>query len=448
MRREQQLCNKRSLRLMIVVFLFLNASTAWGQAPATTYSGRITDTSDWGKWKANCSNKDEEAWKKALMACATSAFTSRPFHFLAQSIVPGSGVGGGGRYAPDVNKGRWQNQIVATSVVSIRQFWFAELKFAGERSIRADWNKSGESLGVNVYARNRSLPSMPFYGLGPNTNVNNSVRFRQSDTSAGIEVTSPFPEVSWLSIGGKFEGLWPNVGGVSASNVISIQQQYNEQTAPGLTTQPPMVHEAISLLPSGRLFEQFGIDYNIGYHFYQDTSTGHFSFRRLEADLQHHFYPTRDKRGRARLDSEFLFRWRYSVSDASAGNAVPFYLQETLGGSDIESQPTLRAFRDYRFRGPDLMMVQAEYDRRLCKECKPCGQGMLRTVCLHLGLLVGYDAGKVAFRKSDLDFSGMRQSFGGGFAIYLADRVVFRLAVALGGGEGAHPYFGIADFLH
>jgi hypothetical protein len=32
-------------------------------------------------------------------------------------------------------------------------------------------------------------------------------------------------------------------------------------------------------------------------------------------------------------------------------------------------------------------------------------------------------------------------------AIYLADKLVFRMAVALGGGEGAHPYFGIANFL-
>jgi hypothetical protein len=427
--------------------LVLQASATRGQATAP-YTGKITDTSDWGKWKTNCGDMLSEFGKKTFIDCASSAFTSRPFHFLVQSIVPGSGVGGGGRYAPDVNRGQWQNQVVATSVVTIRRFWLAELKFAGERSIRADWNKSGESLGLNIYARNRSLPSMPFYGLGPNTNVNNSVRFSQRDTVAGIEVTSPFPGISWLSLGGKLEGLWPNVGGVSATNVISIQQQYNEQTAPGLTTQPPMVHEQISLNPHARLFEPFEIDYKIDYNFYQDTSTGRFSFRRFEANLEHHYYPQRDKRGRARLDSEFLFRWRYSVSDASAANAVPFYLQETLGGSDIENQPTLRAFRDYRFRGPDLMMVQAEYDRRLCKECKPCGQGTLRTVCTHLGLLVAYDAGKVALRKSDLDFSGMHQSFGGGFSISLADRVVFRVAVALGGGEGVHPYFGIADFLH
>jgi hypothetical protein len=63
------------------------------------------------------------------------------------------------------------------------------------------------------------------------------------------------------------------------------------------------------------------------------------------------------------------------------------------------------------------------------------------------GALVAYDAGEVALRKSDLDFSDMHQSFGGGISIYLGKDVIFRMAVALGGGEGTHPYFGVANFL-
>ena len=77
--------------------------------------------------------------------------------------------------------------------ITIRKFWYTELKFTTERAIDKDWNKSGESLGLNFYARNRSLPMMTFYGLGPNTNLSNSVKFGQRDTSAGIELVSPFP---------------------------------------------------------------------------------------------------------------------------------------------------------------------------------------------------------------------------------------------------------------
>jgi hypothetical protein len=425
--------------------LLLLTGFAVGQGTTPTKVS-VTGTADWDQWKRNCSLTQD--FRKKFISCATSSFRSRPFHFLAQSIVPGSAVGGGGRYTLDLNERNGaQNQLQATSVITIRQFWLAELKFTSLRSVDTGWNKSGESLKLNFYARNRSLPLMTFYGLGPNTNVNNSVKFSQRDTSAGIEVVSPFPGVSWLSFGGAFEGVWPSVGGVTGTNVVSIQQQYTEQTAPGLTTQPPFTHEQVFLRPQKRYLKRFEVKGDISYGSFQDLSTGHYSFRRFETSLENRFYPEKKKHGGVIEQNYLTVRWRYSLSDTSASKAVPFYLQETLGGSDINSQPTLRAFRDYRFRGPDLMMVQAEYDQKLCQACAPCRPGIFRTVCSHLGVLLAYDAGKVALRNSDLNFSGMHQSFGGGFTIYAGKDVVFRFAVAFGGGEGTHPYFGIANFL-
>lgn len=38
-----------------------------------------------------------------LTGSATDTFRNRPFHFVAQSVVPGSGVGGGGYYGTDIN---------------------------------------------------------------------------------------------------------------------------------------------------------------------------------------------------------------------------------------------------------------------------------------------------------------------------------------------------------
>jgi hypothetical protein len=446
MRISSHLLNFQRLKAAaFVATLLICPRFAAAQAGPTPPTERVTSTTDWTQWKSNCSLGDEFA--KKIFSCAASTFTARPFHFVAQSIVPGSGVGGGGRYSRDLNeKNGSQDQLQATSVITIRKFWFAELKYNSWRTMAGDWNKSGEAFYFNVYARNRSMPNLPFYGLGPDTNVNNSVRFSQRDTSAGIEVTTPFPEVSWLSAGGKIEGLWPNVGGVTGSKIISIQQQYTEATAPGLASQPTFIHEQISLRPHHR-WDWFEINYNVAYNFYQDTDTGHYSFRRFETNFDHRIYPQRRKHGGVIEQNYFSIRWRYSVSDASSGNAVPFYLQETVGGSDINNEPTLRAFRDFRFRGPDLMTIQVEYDKKLCEACAPCKPGVIRTICSHFGLLTAYDAGKVAFRKSDLDFSDMHQSFGGGIALYLGKDVIFRMAVALGGGEGVHPYFGIANFL-
>lgn len=420
-------------------------ATASAQAPPSN-PAPVVDTSDWAQWKRNCSLTSD--FLKKLFDCGSSTFRSRPFHFVAQSIVPGSAVGGGGQYSADLNQsGGTQAQLQATSLITIREFWLAELKYTSQHHIVKDWNASGEDLGLTIWARNRSLPTLTYYGLGANTQLNNAVKFSQRDTSAGIEITAPFPGISWLSAGGKVEGLWPNVGGVSGANEISIQQEFNEQTAPGLTSQPFMMHEQIYLRPHKRYLERFQVDANVGYNFFEDTSTGHYSFRRFETTVQQKFFPEKKKHGGVIEQNYFSVLWKYSVSQASAGNVVPFYLQETLGGTNIDNQPSLRAFKDYRFRGPDQMMVQAEYDRKLCEECAPCKQGTIRTVCSHLGLVLAYDAGKVALRNSDLDFSAMHQSFGGGIAIYLGKDVVFRMAVALGGGEGVHPYFGVANFL-
>ena len=66
---------------------------------------------------------------------------------------------------------------------------------------------------------------------------------------------------------------------------FGLAKAVTEQTAPGLASQPPFIHEQIYLRPHKRFRERFEINYNIGYNLYQDTSTGHYSFRRFEANL-------------------------------------------------------------------------------------------------------------------------------------------------------------------
>jgi len=399
------------------------------QPPMWESDPTVTGTNDWDAWKRNCSEMMHDFDKGSFLSCATSTFRSRPFHFVAQTVVPGSAVGGGGYYGRDLNRDIWQNKLELTGVVTIRQFWFTEAKFTARRPHFGDFH-SDENFAVQVYARNKQMPTLPFYGLGPNTNVNASVRFSERDTRLGVLVATPL--ASWLGVSGTFESLWPNVGGVSSSNVVSIQQVYNEQTAPGLTTQPNFLHYEAFLRPHFNLASnRLVIDYRFRYGFFQDTSGGHYSFRRFTSDFGHTFYPEKQD-GHRRLDSILTARFRISMSNTGGAQAVPFYLQETIGGSDIDNQPTLRAFRDYRFRGPHSFLVQTEFDRRIIGP---------------VGLLLFYDAGKVTLARSDLNFSNLHQGFGGGLSFFLAGKVVFRAYVGLGGGEGAHPYFGIANFL-
>lgn len=409
-------------------------------------SPAVTGTTDWDQWKRNCSLFSD--FRKKILDCATSAFRSRPFHFLAQTVVPGSGVGGGGRYTRDLNEnGGAQDQLQATAVVTIRNFWFSELKFTSQRDINAAWNESGESLGLTAFVRNRYLPVMPFYGIGPNSSLNNSVEFSQRDTKLGVEVTTPVPKLAWLSAGAQVEGIWPEIGGVNNNNAISIEQEYTEETAPGLAMQPPFVHENFFLRPHRRFLKRFALNQSWAYNFYQDTDTGRYSFQRFEANMEQRFYPQRKRHGGVIEQNVLSLRLKYSISDTSRNHAVPFYLQETVGGSDIFNEQVLPAFKDYRFRGPDLFVVQAEYDQKICAACSICPEGITRTVCSHLGLVARYDAGNVGLHWNDFALSNLRQSYSGGVAIYLGKDVIFRMSVGLGGGEGAHPYFAIANVL-
>lgn len=423
--------------LLLVVMLFtdvslmaqISPSGAPTNPPMWPTDPRIQGTDDWDQWKKNCHDMATEFGKDTFLSCATSTFRSRPFHFIAQSVVPGSGVGGGGYYGRDSNRDIWQNRLELTGVLTIRQFWFTEAKFTARRPHFGSFH-SDENFAFQLYARNKQMQDLPFYGLGPDTNSSNAVHFSERDTRAGALVASPL--TSWLSASGTFETIFPAIGSVDSSKVTSIGQIYTEQTAPGLTSQPTFLHLEAFLRPHFALWDQhLQFDYRFRYGYFHDTDTGRYSFRRFVADFGHSFYPESDN-GHRRLDSVLSARFRLAMADASSGNAVPFYLQETIGGSDIDNQPTLRAFRDLRFRAPNSFLIQTEYDRRIYGP---------------VGVLIFYDAGKVAFSRGDLNFTNMHQGFGGGLSFFLAGKVVFRAYVGLGGGEGAHPYFGIANFL-
>jgi len=389
----------------------------------------VVGTGDWDKWKKNCHDLTTDFGKDTFLSCATSAFRSRPFHFVAQSVVPGSGVGGGGYYGQDLNNDKWQNRLEFTGVMTIRQFWFAEGKFTARRPHFGSYH-SDENFAFQLYARNKQMEDLPFYGLGPSTNVHNAVQFSERDTRAGALLASPL--TSWLSTAGTVEAIFPTVGNVSSTKVTSIGQVYDEATAPGLASQPTFLHVEALLRPHFSLAsEHIQFNYRFRYGYFHDTDTGHYSFRRFVADFGHAIYPE-SQDGIRRPDSVLNIRVRLAMSDVSSTNAIPFYLQETIGGSDIDNQATLRSFRDFRFRGPNSFLVQTEYDRRIIGP---------------VGILAFYDAGKVTVARSDLNFSNLHQGFGGGLAFFLAGKVVFRAYVGLGGGEGAHPYFGIANFL-
>ena len=370
------------------------------------------------EFKRDCAAvKGSSSAVKALFGCASDFFTLDPIHPIVRTIVPGGGTGIGLNYKLDSPKGEWHRIFNVNGAMSLRKFWIAESvltlrhpKFGG------DWNtaRAGDSFATHFYLRARGLPLMPFYGIGPRTRKANLVDFEERDVFVGADLVNPLS--SWLRVGGLVEGIFPEINGIGDPKIRSIDPFY---TVP----QPKFVHSELSVTPHHAY--PFELNYHIGYHWFTDTDTGRYSFRRFRADLRHNVYFTRSKSIPKRDAGVLEIRGLLSMS----GSVAPFYLQETLGGSDINNDPTLRSFADYRFRGPHLVEISTQYERR---------------VWSYFGVLGFYDAGQVAERKGDLSFGNMRQSFGFGINVWVESKVVFRAYIGLGGGEGSHRYVGLA----
>lgn len=403
--------------IVLMVMVWPNSATAQPQAPQPPAGPQ---------GPAPPSGTQPASGGKAVFNTIKDLFTHKPESFLVQSIVPGGGTGGGGHYVKDFNRDPWDRQFRATGVASIRAFWIAELQLRLAHHAFSPWHSAEDKFNMHFYARTRDLPRMAFYGIGTNPNPSAQAFFHERDTLAGIDATNPL--VSWLAIGGRLEGLWPQVEGAGPS-AQSITALY--PTTPGLATQPSFTHYEVFLRPRFPARPPFNIDYKISYGYYQDHNTGQFSFRRLRVNAYNNYYPFHLADHSTNGDIFFTLRGLIIASDTSAGHMVPFYLQPTLGGTDTNNDSTLRGFSDYQFRGPNAILMQAEYNHRLWK---------------FLGGFAFYDAGKVTLLKSDLNFSNLRQSYGLGVSFWMNDLVLFKMYVGLGSGKGPHPYFGIPNF--
>ena len=144
---------------------------------------------------------------------------------------------------------------------------------------------------------------------------------------------------------------------------------------------------------------------------YDDRQGLGFSFDRLDVDLRQYVSFLSERR-------VLVGRVAASTSNVEPGEQVPFYLMPTLGGKD-----TLRGFREYRFRGPHALLLQGEYRFEIWSG---------------LDGALFYDAGKVALRRSQLDFKNLESDYGFGFRFNTDRGIVARIDAAFGSRDGKH----------
>jgi len=449
-------------RIVFVLILFAAGTARAQQDPSAQNPSRIDSPSEMDKLKESCFNF------KGIPGCAEELFMGKPIHVAVGSIAPQNGFGAGLAYVGHKNTETWRTSWNADAVGSMNGSWragfYLKLVHTPEKPIitvgfgtptaaKTNITELQEYSVINLYAQAISLNKLTYFGLGPATTAAGRSFYGMTQTIVGASAVKPFYERLNASlygeINGRFVSLRPTTGEPSAS----IGTLYTEATAPGLTSQPGTIQlgEGIRIRPV--YFDDFlRLNYNLAYQQFFTPGNSTFSFQRLTADLSHEFalykkstrnlmprdnnpngpdecpapsdprnHPckaiTRDREGSVGL------RFFLAASMTPGGNVVPFYFQSTLGGVDINGNPSLGSYQDFRFRAPNVMFFR---------------QSLEHSIWGPLGFSFLVDEGKVGLTRGDLGSNPWIHSFASGLTLRAGGFPQVFLLFAWGGNEGTH----------
>jgi hypothetical protein len=400
----------------------------------------------------------------SIPGCAELLFTDHPLHIAVGSIAPENGFGAGAAFVAHFTPNEsWRLSWDTDAVGSINGSWragvYMKAIYTGPKQEstgrgRPTHTDTPNTANLkrpyfNLYAQAISLNKIDYFGLGPTTTRTGRSFFGMREIIPGINTNVPITASRWLNLSlyGEANGRFVDIRGSLGQPSPSIEQLYNDSTAPGLSSQPAFVQfsEGVRLQPSWG--EHVNLNYSAMLQEYVAAGSSQFSFRRFTVDLSHEFplYETtrslrpkdhngpddcskaiddptcppitRDREGTVAL------RLLISESIAPVGHVVPFYFQPTLGGGDLDGNTSLASYQDYRFRAPNLLLLRGTFEHSIYGP---------------LGFSLGIDGGKVALRRDDIDFTNLRHSYSAGLTLRAGGFPQVFLSFAWGGNEGTH----------
>jgi hypothetical protein len=412
---------------------------------------------------------------KGVPGCAYELFTDHPLHIAAGSMPPQNGFGLGAAFVAGKNTTNWRlswdvDAVGAVSAVnapsgSWRAGGYMKLIHTPKQEIQVIIPTPGESSEkkhksielvhpytvFNLYAQSISLDKLEFFGLGNNSVQAGQSVFGMSQTIVGGSVVKPvfeLPSIRWLnlSLRGELNGRFVDIRGEHGQSAPSIETLYTNVTAPGLSSQPGFAQfgEGLRIMPviAGRL----QLNYLANFQQYVASNSNN-TFLRWTVDLNHSvdLYGTTHSAGNPEMtgpdscaprgddcpkistsrnrNGSIAARLLLSESRTSATSAVPFYFQQTLGGSDINGAMALGSYADYRFRAPNVLLIQESFEHSIWGP---------------FGLKLMADEGRVALTRGDVGFSHLKHSFAGGITLRAGAFPMVNLMFAWGGPEGHH----------
>jgi hypothetical protein len=408
-----------------------------------------------------------------VASCAQTLVTGQPLHIAVGSLAPQNGFAAGLAFVEHKDfSNEWRATLNTDAVATANGSWRAGAYVKAFRLgggpivvVNGPGKKQAPFFHVsslfNVYAETTSLNRIYFYGLGPNTLPSGKTAFGLTQTIAGGSAIVPLGRAG-LSLYAEFNGRIPRLRPDRNESVPSIEQVYTETSAPGLTTQPSFVQPGIGVRIQPSIFdEHLRLHYFVQFQDFAALGNSTYSFRRWTADLGHefaldkkvHLTASNDQNGpdsctpdprtpcaspthvSSAINHEGSIGIRLLMTGSAAGarSAVPFYFDPTLGGSDLNGQPLLPSYPDYRFRAPNLILLRETIEHAIPK--------------VPLGAYFSVDEAKVGLRRDDINFTDLRRSYTVGLTVHAGGLPVVYLLFAWGGGEGNHTTFSVSNVL-
>lgn len=238
------------------------------------------------------------------------------FHPVLGSVTSGGGFAVGPGYRrPGIFGGH--ADLTLTAAASLRRYWLVDTRLALPRL-------AGGRAFADVGAQRYDFPAEEFFGIGANSSGEDDVSYGLKNlvVSGGAGVR-PHP---LLSVAGRVEWMTPRISG--GTDDRSIQEAFDDRSAPGLERQPDFLRYTVSAevnyrQPQGN--PRRGGRYVLAYSRAKDLDLDAYDFSRIDVDLQQYVPLFTDRRVLA-------LRMVTSASTPTDEHRVPFYFQQTLGG--------------------------------------------------------------------------------------------------------------------
>jgi hypothetical protein len=383
------------------------------------------------------------------------AFFQAPIGPDVKTLAPDAPFAIGVKAGTDLNwwgGHQWQDGVSAEALGSLNHSSLLEVRFAFDHPAIGQSNSATRTIdaraSLNIFARRYDFRDQPLYALGPNSPTGSLAYYRQQQNEAGVQ--GYYPLLTWLGVVGATRFIDSTIKGPHINP--DAKQQF--ASVPGMATQDRYLVPDIYLVMKPQSLHalkqvRYAHTLSVGASMYHDLTTTTNSFRQITTFASGNYELRAPTKGTRSVGENFLCMQAQrnectvgtllidgiaNVANSPDSAKMPFYLQPTLGGTDRFGLDTLRGLTDDRLRAPNRMLLQAEFDKDLFFPIKTPNA----KINIPFGMMAFYDVGKVAMEPGGLAFSHTRHDLGIGVYVKANNKIIARLYMGFGTGEGNH----------